>query len=44
MRITSFSITAKHCRILNPLNPSGDYMYHTLYQSVTLYFVCMGLL
>jgi hypothetical protein len=27
--------------ILNPLKPSGNYMYHLLQQSVTLHFVCM---
>jgi hypothetical protein len=27
---------------INPLTPSGDYMYHLLRQSVTIYFVFMG--
>jgi hypothetical protein len=27
---------------VNPLKTSGDYMYHLLYQLVTLHFVFMG--
>jgi hypothetical protein len=26
-------------QFFNPLKPKGKYMYHVLYQSVTLYFV-----
>jgi hypothetical protein len=27
---------------INPIMPNGNYMYHLLYQSVTLHFVFMG--
>jgi hypothetical protein len=30
-------------RLLNHLKLSGDYMYHLIYQSVTLHYVFMGL-
>jgi hypothetical protein len=30
------------CQVIS-LRPSDDYMYHLLYQSVTLHFVFMGL-
>jgi hypothetical protein len=29
--------------LLNPLKPSGNYMYHLLYQSVIVHSVFMGL-
>jgi hypothetical protein len=29
--------------IFNPLKPSGNYMYHLIYQPVTAQFVFMGL-
>jgi hypothetical protein len=28
---------------LNPLKPNGNYLYHRLLQSITLYFVYMDL-
>jgi hypothetical protein len=31
--------TERHGRVVYPLKPRGNYMYHTLYQSVTLHFV-----
>jgi hypothetical protein len=37
------SYTSELNRIFNPLKPSGVYMYHLLYESVTLHFVFVGL-
>jgi hypothetical protein len=44
VRSLGFFIRSHLCRheqTVNPLKPSGNYMYHLLWQSVTLHFVFM---